>query len=317
MKKRLLCLLLLSTMLVLTACGNSPAAGEKPLDTAAALKQVQIGTQGVEIDFFSNTPPSTVYDQNELVALIEVNNKGNHDLQPFDCFVQATGFDPNIIRGGFGQAKSCAEGYGVLEGKNVYNVEGATNQLEFRSPSVVLPPGVFEYNPTLNFMSCYNYHTIANPEVCVDPLFYEITSEQKTCRPTDVSMGGGQGSPVGVSYVGVDMIGNKAIFEINVKNYGSGRVLSDNTDIQSCGNTLLDYSDLDKVRYDVRLGGASAPLNCKPMDKIVRLNNGQGKIVCNAQIPGSSSFTSPLLIDLDYNYMQSKKKAIKIIKTPE
>ena len=69
---------------------------------------------------------------------------------------------------------------GVLEGKNVYNVEGSTNILEFES-SLNLPYNVPDYSPTLNYLTCYNYHTAAYPSVCVDPLFYQVSSEQKTC----------------------------------------------------------------------------------------------------------------------------------------
>ena len=309
---------ILSTLIIilfLVSCRGRVAAGDNPTTTEAALKEVQTGTQGVEIQVVPNYPPSTIYDQNQLVALVELRNRGNHDLEQQDCFVQVTGFDPNIVQGTFQTTLSCASNAGVLEGKNVYNTQGGFNQLEFSS-SLSLPDGVFEYNPQLNFITCYNYHTKASPQVCVDPLFYQVTTQQKTCNPTDVSMSGGQGAPVGVSSIGVDMVGNKAIFEINVQNYGSGRVLNPNADIHSCGQMSLSYQDLDKVRYDVNLNGGNI-LDCKPQDHLVRLNNNQGKIVCSFTIPGGSSFQTPLLIDLDYSYIQSYLKQIKIIKTPQ
>ena len=168
----------------------------------------------------------------------------------------------------------------------------------------------------MNFLTCYNYHTTANPSVCVDPLFYQVTSEQKTCLPRDVSMGGGQGAPVGVSQVGVDMIGSRAVFEINIRNFGTGRVLSPDTDIRSCGQASIEYTDLDKVRYSVQMTGGSL-IDCKPRDGLVRLTNNGGKIVCSFDIPGTFAFETPLQIGLDYGYVQSFQKPIKIIKTPE
>ncbi len=303
------------SILLLAACSRVPA-GERPLDTAQALQAVQTGTQGVELTLLGDYPPALIYDQNELVAIIEVNNRGNHDLEPEDCFVQISGFDSNIITGNFNQPRSCADGLGgPLEGKNVYNVQGSSNQVEFRSSNILLPQNVFEYNPTLNFLSCYNYHTIANPSVCVDPLFYQITSQQKSCLPLDVSMAGGQGAPVGVNYVGVDMAGSKAVFEISVRNFGTGRVLSPNADIRSCGQASLEYTDLDKVEYTVQMSGGNL-IDCKPRDGIVRLNNNLGKIVCQFDIPGASAFDTPLMIDLDYSYIQSFTKPLKIVQTP-
>ena len=313
--KQGLILALLLISLLLLSCKRVPA-GEEPRDTAAILRQVQTGTQGVEISVLPNYPPAQVYDQNELLAIIEVKNRGNHDLEPQDCFIQISGFDPNIILGGFNQPRSCAENTGMLEGKNVYNIEGGSNQLEFKSSTITLPPDVFEYKPTLNFVTCYNYETVANPSVCIDPLLFQVTAEQRTCTPHDVGMGGGQGAPVGVSLVGVDMVGRKAIFEINVKNFGTGRVLSPYSDIRSCGQASLEYTDLDKVGYDVQMTGGSL-LDCKPRDGLVRLTNNLGKIICQFDVPGASAFETPLTVKLNYNYIQSFQKGIQIVKTPE
>jgi hypothetical protein len=317
MKKRsfiLLVLLLFSLFLV--SC-RTTGPGDTPTDVAAAAKQVQTGTQGVEFNVIPNYPPSTIYDSSELLTFIELKNKGNFNLEPQNCFVQITGFDPNIIKGNFNQPQSCASGIGgPLEGKSLYNLQGGIHQLEFNSPDITLPAGVFEYTPKLNILACYNYHTTANPAVCVDPLFYQITSEQKACVPTDVSMGGGQGAPIGISYVNIEMMGGRAIFEINVRNFGSGKVLSPFTDIRTCGLGGISYQDLDKVAYNVQLTGGTL-IDCKPQGGFIRLNNGAGKIICNFNIAGTTAYETPLLVDLDYSYVNSIQKQIQIIKTPE
>jgi len=321
MKKGVSKVLLIATMslilIFLVSCQGIIQAGEEPGDTAAVLQVVQTGTQGVEIEILQNAPPPLIYDQNELVALVEVHNRGNYHLTAQECFVQVTGFDSNIIKGFPQVGQSCASNAGgLLEGKNVYNTLGGINQLEFRSQNIVLPQGVFEYSPTLNFVTCYYYHTIANPAVCVDPLFYQVTHEQKGCTPQDVGMGGGQGAPVGVSYVGVDMIGSKAIFEINVMNFGTGQVLSPYADIRNCGEASLEYDDLDKVGYTAQLSGGQL-IDCKPRDGFVRLNNGNGKIVCSFNIQQTSAFETPLMLDFQYGYVQSVQKPIKIVMTPQ
>ncbi len=316
MKKGLiLSLLLVSILLFVISCGPQPNAGDQPLDTAAAVLAASTGIQGVETNLLPNYPPNLLYDQNELIAIVEVNNKGNFNLEPQDCFVEITGFDPAIIGGNFRSPQSCAVNLGTLEGKNLYNVEGMSNQLEYMSSRVTLPSGVYEYEPRLNILTCYRYETRANPSVCIDPAFYQVTSEQKSCRPENVLMSNGQGGPVGVSYVGVNMVGSKAVFEINIKNFGPGRVLTTNSDIRSCGQDDLQYSDLDKVEYRVRT--TSGNVNCRPSDGFVRLSNGQGKIICNYETRASSAFETPLQIELAYNYIDSFSKTIKIIETPE
>ncbi len=316
MKKSVLYVVLIVSLLFLTSCGNVPA-GETPTDTAVAARLLQTGTEGVFLDLAANFPPQTVYDKNELVTIVEVHNKGNHDLLPTSCFVRISGFDPNIIKGGFDQPHSCAESLGgPLEGKTLFNTEGSRNQLEFHSPDISLPDGVPVYEPTLTFSACYNYLTKARPSVCIDPLFYQVTSEQKACIPKDVSGGGGQGGPVGVSYVNVDMVGGRSIFEINVRNYGKGRVLTPFSDIKTCGTSGLQYTDLDKVAYKVDLTNGVLE-NCKPLDGFVRLVNGQGKIICSFKIPETTAYETPLLIDLDYSYIDSIQRKVQIVKTPE
>ncbi|MEK6938900.1 MAG: hypothetical protein AABX04_07710 [Nanoarchaeota archaeon] len=312
-RKALLSLVLVSLLFLLVSCSGVVQAGERPSDTASRLKAANSGSQGVEISLVNNFPPTLIYDDNELVALVKVENKGNHPLKLSDCFVQITGFDPFIIKNGFNVYHPCAENRGVLDGKNEYNLNGGSNQIEFNSNDNRLPQGVFEYNPLLNFVVCYNYHTMANPVVCVDPLFYQVTSQQKSCIPHDVSMGGGQAAPVGVSYVGVDMTGGGAIFEIGIQNLGTGRVLSSYSDLRNCGQASLTYNDQDVVYYQVSWSGGI--LDCKPRD-FVRLVNNNGIITCSVTLPNTGAFETPLLVDLDYNYIKSFTKTVKIIRTP-
>jgi len=316
-ERRFISVLVVLVLILVVSCGSRPAAGERPLETEAALLAASTGTQGVVTSLLSNYPPNIIYDQNELIALVEVRNKGNFDLEPQDCFVEITGFDPQIIGGDFSRPKSCASTMRILEGKNVYNIEGTLNQLEFRSPLIDLPDGVPEYSPKLNILTCYYYRTQASPSVCIDPAFFQVTSEQKSCQPKNVIMGSGQGGPVGVSYVGVNMAGSKAIFEINIKNFGTGRVLSpDGVDIMYCGQDLLQYEDLDRVGYTARISSGGY-LNCRPTDGYVRLNNDQGKIICDYESQQHAAFETPLMIELEYNYIDSFAKTIKIIETPE
>ncbi|HLD00419.1 MAG TPA: hypothetical protein VJC39_01620 [Candidatus Nanoarchaeia archaeon] len=314
MQKRLLVAALVFLTLVLTSCSKVPG-GERPLDTAASYREVSTGTQGVEVEFLPNYPPPTIYDTGDLIAVAEIKNKGNHDLGPTDCFIKIDGYDPNIIQGfSFPSARSCAESLGVLEGKKIYNLEGGVNQIEFTSTAISLPEKSFEYNPILKVFNCYNYHTSASPQVCIDPML-QITSEQKTCDVTDVGLSAGQGGPVGVSYVGVEMTSERALFEITVRNFGGGKVLSPFADIQSC-NLNLQRTEIDNIQYSVEMIGLG-PGDCKPFDGNLKLYNGQGKIFCSFALPQALAYETPLIIDLDYSYLESFDRPVKIIRTPQ
>ena len=134
-----------------------------------------------------------------------------------------------------------------MPGKNVYNIEGGLGNVEFKSGSIALPTGVDRYNPPLVATACYEYKTLASPEVCVDPGFYELTSEQKACQVQDFGLSGGQGAPVAVTFVNVDMVGSKVVFEIDVANVGGGRVVSPRASLAKCPIGLR-YDDFFKIR---------------------------------------------------------------------
>lgn len=312
----LILIVLVSLSILSLSCQRIPG-GEQPQDTLAALQQVKTGATGVQLSLTPNYPPATIYDQNELIALLEIKNTGNYNLEPQQCFVQVTGFDPNILRGGLDVLRSCAENLDALEGKTVYNLDGGFNQIEFRAANIALPHGIFDYQPRLNFLVCYQYQVTASPQVCLDPLLYQISPLQKACNyQKSIAVGGGQGGPVGVSHVGVDMVGNRAIFDITVANLGSGKVLSPFTNLQGCGDaTTISRQDLDKVAYTVQL--ADGVGTCNPRDGLVRLSNGRGKIICSFDVPGTNAYETPVLINLDYNYLDSISKQVRVIKTPQ
>jgi hypothetical protein len=316
MKRGVFIALFVIILMLAVSCNRVPG-GENPRDTGAILTKVATGTHGIKINVLPNYPPTTIYDQNELIAVVDIENRGNVDIEPQDCFVQIVGQDPNIIQGSFNVPQRCTGDNTVLEGKNVYNTEGGISQIEFEAQNIQLEEGVFEYEPTLRFMACYNYETQASPLVCVDPKRYAVTRDQQPCTPKDVSLGGGQGAPVAVTYVGVDMIGKeRAVFDITIKNKGGGTILSPTTGIQNCGGGTLARTDIDRVFYDVRLG-PNSPVSCSPNSREVQLRNGGGKVRCTFNVPGGVAYETPLKINLQYSYIDSLTKKIRIVKTPE
>ncbi len=311
LKRLVLVVILILSVAFITSCTGEGGPGTDTRDVSAALKQAQSGTQGVKATFVSGYPPQRIYDINNFLALIELENKGNFDLFGGDCFLKLTGFDPNIVRG-IDFVQTC----GDLPGKNVYNLDGGFTQIEYESSNIDLPFGSIEYSPKLNLALCYEYQTRASPNVCVDSDLYNLAENQKACRVRDVSLGGGQGAPVSVSYVGVDMAQDVAVFEITVRNVGGGQVLSPYTPLSSCGEAFFDYNDINKVAYTVQMTGGSL-IECSPRDGMIRLNDANtGKIVCKFRVNGASAFETPLSITLDYNYVDSIQRNVQIIQTP-
>lgn len=303
----------LSLFLVLIFMSGCPAmvrGGATPEETESIAGQVRSGVQGLEIQFAPNLPPSTLYDLVDLIVVAELNNRGAYDIRADQCFVELGGFSSSIIRG-INYRQSC----GDIVGKSLYNAEGGFNRLEFKSSNIVLPRGVDTYKPPLVLTACYKYQTTASPQVCVDPSFYQLTAEQKACQVRDISLGGGQGAPVSIENIKVNMVGRKVIFEIDVSNGGGGRVVSPLASLSRCPSGLR-YDDFDLVRFNVDLVGGSL-VKCTPQDQMIRMTDGRGKIFCTFEVGNTQAYETPLKVELDYKYMQSISKQIEIIKTPE
>lgn len=303
--------MLILLVLFIYGCQPGVRGGQNPQETSGLASYVRSGFQGLEMTFVGNLPPNSLYDFDELVIVNEIKNLGSYDIEADKCFLEMTGIDRNIIRN---LQPSTRQSCGDVMGKNLFNSEGGLDQVEFQSQSIFLPAGVDKYSPTLVLSACYNYKTLANPQICVDPGFYQLTSEQKACQVGDVALAGGQGAPVSVNNIKVDMVGQKAIVQIDVSNAGKGRVISPRASLNQCPSNMR-YDDFDEVGFVVSLSG-EFPEKCTPSDNLVRLTNNQGKIFCTFALGSTTAYETPLNIELNYKYLQSISKKIEIVRTP-
>lgn len=278
-------------------------------------EKVYIGTKGLEMQFMKDLPPDKMYDTNTLSIIAELGNKGTFDLTGSKCMVHLSGYDKTIIRG-IDENKYCGDG---LWGKSVGSPEGGSDTVEFSSDLIRLPEGVDSFPQKLILTACYEYETIANPVICINPNQYKINAIEEACTVNDVSLSGGQGAPVEVSKVEVDMIGeDSASFVIYISNVGGGTVIRPGISVtgssaHSCPFDL-EYDDYNIVDYSVGMSGGSM-IKCSPEE--VRLVNNQARLFCRFSVSGENAYTTPLQIRLSYNYMDSISKTVEIFKTPE
>jgi hypothetical protein len=266
--------------------------------------------------FMQDLPPRRIYDKSTLTILAELENKGTSDLSGSKCMVHLHGYDDSIIRG-IDENQFCGTN---LWAKSVSYPEGGRDTVEFKTDRIDLPEGIDSLDQKFIITSCYEYETFANPVVCVNPQLYQIQAIEEACVVRDVPLSGGQGAPVSISRVEVDMISDDRVaFKIHVDNVGGGTVLRPGISIS--GRTAhscpfnLDYDDYNVIEYDVDMSGASLATPCSPSD--LRLVNNDGTIFCTFRISGDNAYTTPLQIRLKYNYMDSIYKDVEIIKTPE
>lgn len=285
-------------LLVLLTLITSCTVGQ---DTGATDTQWRTGTQGLVMNFVPDNPPSEVLSNQEVNVMVEVTNKGAHDVNSINFYV--TGYDSSILP--LSQVDSPRL---PLLGKSAFNPEGSIVDFVRWSATVNAPPEVDSFEQRIAVTACYNYQTIANPEICIDPQKYSYTATSKC--PFDIrNLGGGQGGPIAVSSIRQKTTNNRVFLEIHIANAGSGIPFTGS--IGNC-HTSLDLSQIDSLNSVSVRTQTQGTYTCRPAQVI--LHNGKGFIVCDAGVPsGESYFVTPLIITLDYGYRQTASKTMTVV----
>ncbi|MBD3310028.1 hypothetical protein GF351_02305 [Candidatus Woesearchaeota archaeon] len=312
MKKRawLVSITIFLVFVLISGCTTDGGA-----DSDYVGREYHRGTQGIETDFVRNAPPSTVYEGDSLEVIVELRNRGAWPTSDIlEGKLEVSGFDLNAIRGTWQGGNQMPND---LQGRSMYNPEGGYDTMTYRdSDGVRVPFEADKYEANILVHSCYRYKTMASPIVCIDPDPYRVVQEEKVCDIEDsISVGSGQGGPVGISSIREKVGSENIYFEIYIRNFDNGRVAHWNA-YNRCPFDL-EYDEINKVIVDVKLPYDSNP-DCSPAGTAsdpVRLVNGQGWMHCSFNKPMSgSAFTTPLQIELRYIYSDTIEKEVEIIR---
>lgn len=304
--KKIVFFMCIVLLLVFTGCGKGPS-------TQNIKEDYHTGTQGIEISFIANAPPSRVYEGDNLDLSVELKNKGAYPAgKNLQGKLEVSGFDPASIRGSWDGGNTMPTG---LEGKSQYNPEGGYAVMTYKDRSGVhVPFDADYYEPNILVHSCYKYETVADVMVCIDPNPYDVVQEKKVCNIHDVSISSGQGAPIAITKVEEEVGSDKVYFRIYVSNSGGGSVMLPSAYSDCPFN--VDLEDLDKVSAKIKLPYDASP-DCNPKGTAsdpIRLTNGQGYIFCKFSKPAATSaYTTSLNINLDYVYSSSISKQVKIV----
>jgi hypothetical protein len=290
--------------------------------SASDARNIRSGTDGLVMTFVKGAPPDQVYSTEGLTLMLNLQNKGAESIQ--DARFYIGGIDPNIISFGSDTGLFAGAGFSLSEfgianlpGKSELMGEFGESVITFNSAAASLPEGIDIYEPDIIVTTCYKYRTIASPSVCVDPNPFGAYTAAKVCKPLSVTEAGGQGGPIVVTRVDQVPSRGKVQFKIYVENRGRGKAIS-NEKYDSCNRIEpTDYMYINKIDfYSVEIGGSTASPTCQPDPQGLRLIDEKGVIICSFTVPdNNAAYTTPLKIDLEYNYMESTiPKRVRIIR---
>lgn len=299
-------------IIVLVLVGCQSAVPGKDQQTVS----YRSGSEGLRISFLENLPPNRLFDNEDFNAVVQVENRGASDAGASGDKVYLSGFDPSIITG----ISTFGMQIPPLLGKNprLQEQAGGLDTVYFKGRIASLKGKGFPQFPAkILATTCYQYETVASPQVCIDPNPFSPTLKQKVCSVQNAAAGT-QGAPIAVTSVDVDATPGSTKFKVHVANVGGGRVFR--YGLQSllhCSpfSEGLGFNELDYIEVqDVIVSDVSIKDTCRPSDNNhVRLTGGQGMFYCEFnRMRGTSAYQTPLIIKLRYGYETTVLKNVDI-----
>ncbi len=275
------------------------------------LPEVSIGTQGVEV-FLDPRMQHEVYEGSPFSMLVTLSNLGTMDVEEG---VYTISYEPQYLY----LPRQQVQGRFVVRGKSVFNPQGSERQLNFIFTTKPLGPQVERYPATITFNACYPYATNAPIITCIDT---DLTGKKtgKVCTPQPQSFAKGQGAPVVVATVEPRMLPHenpnliRPEFILTLRNQGTGEVVAPQLSRDACSGRPLGPEGWNVVEVGAQL--SDSVLTCTPTPVKIKLA-GETKIVCS--LPEGidarlGTFTAPLLVTLDYGYLNSLTTQVTILK---
>ena len=241
MNKKILILVLI-IVLVFGISGCSLDSLRKSKDT----KDIDYnkGTQGLTLEFLSNTPPNEAWADSTLPIQIKVMNLGSTTIGTKTDetegyllggqgsgyeggYLVLTGYDPQYIYQGTKGTRIEAKDLGILNARNRFNPMGDLKILDFNPDISKLEEVLYDYiEQPVVAMVCYIYRTKASPNVCLSSKTVDI--ENDPCKVSDITLDS-QAAPVAVKKIEVSAAPRDNmidyIFVIHIKNVGNGEVV--------------------------------------------------------------------------------------------
>ena len=334
-------ILLLILLSLLLGCNSKGAR------SAQQLPDVHSGTMGLEMGFLKNTPPKLVFEQSSFPIILRIRNLGASAIpnpeNPFIGDKQAIlslGLETDYI-----QALSVEEGGRVvstnpsdplsneaqfsIEGKSLINLKGDEEVISYTVTPARIDPQSETHQSLAIATLCYPYQTELVSTVCIDPDPSNIRLLKKSCKAEDLSFPSGQGAPVAIAKVEVQMLPNqqgtiRPQFLVTVENRGKGDVTKIGSYDSICRGRsgTATIRDLNGVKMEAYLSGQA--LECYLRDEGLKIDGGQkdeyvrlvGKsdvVRCTYPtkapqqiLQSTETYTAPLRILLTYGYTQSE-----------
>jgi len=300
--------------------------GKKDLSDLPSEEKFKKGTDGLVIKFdgiMKEVPEDSI-----IQIPIQIKNLGASDIREAALFINTGDYATVQETDGFtiiSEIESISDIY-TFPKRGLSNPDGYEELLFIKAKT--LSSGAKEsVNVEIKAIACYDYQTHARADICIDTQKYKPGRVgPRACEVKDVSLSGGQGGPLSVESVKVDILYNDAdtiipYFEVKIVNKGDGSIflpqsLNDPNVRPGCLSSLGNR--MNRAQVSATFAGTQEKLDCDTTTnnfyKEVNFKKEAVIVACQAQaIPtNKAAYETPLDIYIDYGYTISEKISFKI-----
>ncbi|MBN1175206.1 hypothetical protein JXA48_01040 [Candidatus Woesearchaeota archaeon] len=329
MIRKYLFIIFILLLLASSSC-TMPAVSPGKINRAAT-ENFYVGNEGLVVNYLDQAPPSEMFETSDFDVQMFISNKGAFSLAENYSAKASLIYDSSKVERitdletGYYRGSYINDGIISLFGKSYYYPSGEQNYFaidRFRAKEV---PTNFETSHLdFGLNICYPYQTTFAEAICIDSDPQKADIRVDACQAEDKKYGQGQGAPVAITAVDVQMIPRGTLvqprFVIYVKNEGNGLVYNFNESLLDavtipnkgvthvCGD--MKEAKPNQMRIDAYLG--EEKLDCS----LPVLRAGETKIECQlteSKIPGNvANYMSSLRVTLKYFYTEVFSKEVVI-----
>ena len=301
-------LVLIGIMILLVGCESSSDAGPTS-DTFIG------GTDALEFDFMEETPPAEVYDngQQPFEVTVNVENKGEYDVDKEDIKIKLTGFYPgdfNSPTTELSPEEDLDKSYIDPDGEVQRGTITYVNFDGFNFMGSLA--GNNKY--TIRADVCYKYGTKAQADLCVLEDLTPDVDEDPVCDVDETKSIASSSAPVQVENLRQEISGTRKIkFTFDIVHRGNGLVSKLGSD---CSTDLLI-----KNKVWVEVDSGLAGLKCSGLTDgsdttgYITLYGSvdQRKVTCNQDVSGESGdFEKKVNVLLTYDYKEHEERTVLV-----
>jgi len=341
--------IIITLVILLFICGCK--GGNEGYTPTITSKDIYIGKEGLEMEFFENAPPIEIFENSVLPIGLRLYNKGAYDIGASDMHEGTQrgylsislekdymGLDEVSLKSINGKVnfRDPEHIQFDLKGKNIEYPKGEEEVITFTANTKDLSktdPQSEYHDSLISITACYKYQTKAVETVCIDTDVYGFKKrpEERPCKVKTLTLSS-QGAPVAVTKIESEMVPKKdnpsvikPNFIITVKNIGKGEVVKENKVEDACSSRPINYTEWNNINVKAYISTMDEEnkLDCDFIkegtrdDGTIILKQKQDIVRCSYEEGFDEKkgiFSSPLYIILDYGYTDTISREVRIKK---